>query len=250
VCAPDEDDSADAFAAERFVASSACQRLTGCSMREAEHAVRWFSPAVIVTSLLLEHDEARRPSPRRREIATGPDIPPMVVCSTNGSRDTRNSGADEYAAKPIQGGYLPEMLDRVTDKDSDTRMLLVDDEEVTRDPVRQLVPHSRYSVRAARADQEGLQQLGAARRDLIVVDLNMPEMDGDEIVRRLWDVSVAAGIPAVALAPAHPPANLAETEPIPLHSVSRIVSEGEPTATHVVDLIDRVLRQTAAAGAR
>lgn len=175
-----------------------------------------------------------------------PDIPLVVVCSTNDNRNTLNPGADDYVAKPIHAGYLPTKLDRLTDRGRIARMPLVDDAEVTCDLVRQLVTHNRYSVRTARDGQEGLQRLGAARPDLILVDLNMPGMDGDEIVGRLRDVSAEGGIPAVVLAPAH----LAEAEPISPHSDSQIVSANGPTAAHLVDLIQMALRQTEAAGAR
>ena len=244
--APDEDDPANAFVAEHFIAGSTCQRLTGGSMRETESARRPFNAAVIRSGLLLEHDEIWRPPLCKHQRAAGPDIPLVVVSSTNETRDTTNRGADDYVSKPIHAGSLLEMPHRLAHKGSITRMPLVDDAEVTRDLVRQLVPHSRYSVQTARDGEEGLQELGAARPDLILVDLSMAGLDGDEIVRRLWNVSAEAGTPAVVLVRA----NLAEAEPIASQSDSRIASEHGPTATHLVRLVEMALLQTEAAGAR
>jgi signal transduction histidine kinase/CheY-like chemotaxis protein len=240
-----EDDAADAFVVERVLAGSSYQPLFARSMREAEHALRCFRPAVILLDVMLGHEESWGLLLRLRERESEPDIPLVVISSTSDDRKALNLGADEYVSKPIEGDHLLEMLDRLTGRRSVTRVLLVDDEEVTRYLVRQLLPRSRYSIQTARDGQEGLQQLGAARPDLILVDLNMPGMNGYEFLRHLQDVSAHADIPAVVLTSA----NLAETEHVLPYSVSRIVSKSELTATTLVNVIEMALRQTEAAGA-
>jgi signal transduction histidine kinase/CheY-like chemotaxis protein len=240
-----EDDPADAFVVERVLAGSTYQPLFARSMREAEQALRRFRPAVIMLDVMLGHEESWRLLLRLRERETGPDIPLVVISSTSDDMKALNLGADEYVAKPIEGDRVLEMLDRLTGRHSVTKVLLVDDEEVTRYLVRQLLPRSRYSIQTARDGQEGLQQLGAARPDLILVDLNMPGMNGYEFLRRLQDMSTHADIPAVVLTSA----NMAETEHVLPHSVSRIVSKSELTATTLVDVIEMTLRQTEATGA-
>jgi signal transduction histidine kinase/CheY-like chemotaxis protein len=240
-----EDDAADAFVVERVLAGSAYQPLFAHSIREAELALRHFRPAVILLDVMLGHEESWRLLLRLRDREAGPDIPLVVISSTSDDRKALNLGADEFVAKPIESDHLLEMLDRLTGRRSVTRVLLVDDEEVTRYLVRQLLPRSRYSIQTARDGQEGLQQLGAARPDLILVDLNMPGMNGYEFLRQLQDVSAHADIPAVVLTSA----NLAEAKHVLPHSVSRIVSKSELTATTLVRVIETALRQTDAAGA-
>jgi CheY-like chemotaxis protein len=198
-----------------------------------------------VLDVMLGHEESWRLLLRLREREIGQDIPLVVISSTSDDRKALNLGADEYVAKPIEGDHLLEMLDRLTGRRSVTRVLLVDDEEVTRYLVRQLLPRSRYNIQTARDGQEGLQQLGAARPDLILVDLNMPGMNGYEFLRRLQDVSGHADIPAVVLTSA----NMAETQHALPHTVSRIVSKSELTATTLVNVIEMALHQTEATGA-
>ena len=53
-------------------------------------------------------------------------------------------GADEYLPKPVDGERLIDVLDRLTGRRSLTKVLLVDDEEVTHYLVRQLLPRARY----------------------------------------------------------------------------------------------------------
>jgi signal transduction histidine kinase/CheY-like chemotaxis protein len=240
-----EDDPADAFVVERVLAGSTYQPLIAHSMREAEQALRRVRPAVILLDVLLGDEESWRLLLGLRERETGPDIPLVVISSTSDDRKALNLGADEYVAKPVDGDHLLEMLDRLTGRRSVTRVLLVDDEEVTRYLVRQLLPRGRYSIQTARDGQEGLQQLGAMRPDLILVDLNMPGMNGYEFLRRLQDVSADGGIPAVVLTSA----DLAGAEYVLPPSVSRIVSKSELTAATLVDVIEMALRQSEATGA-
>ncbi|HEY1933163.1 MAG TPA: ATP-binding protein [Acetobacteraceae bacterium] len=241
-----EDDPADAFVVERVLADSAYQPLVCRSIREAEHALSRFRPVVILLDVLLGTEESWRLLLRLRESEAVSDVPMVVMSSAGDERKALNLGADEYLAKPIDGDVLLDLLNRLTGQQAVTKVLAVDDEEVTLYLVRQLLPRSRYSVLTARDGQEGLQQLAAARPDIILFDLNMPGMNGFEFLQRLRGTPAYADIPAVVLTSGGP----RQIEQIPAHSVSGILSKGELSATTLADLIETVLLQTEAVGAR
>ncbi len=107
------------------------------------------------------------------------------MSSTGEERKAIHLGADEYIAKPVEGEVLIGLLDRLTGRRSITKVLLVDDEEVMRYLVRQLLPRSRYSLRAIGNCQEGLRCLHDEHPDVVLLDLNMPEMNGYQFLDRI-----------------------------------------------------------------
>jgi CheY-like chemotaxis protein len=241
-----EDDPANAFVVERVLADSVYQPLLCRSIREAEHALGRFRPAVILLDVLLGSEESWRLPLRLRESDAASDVPMVVVSSAGDDRKALNLGADEYLAKPIDGDVLLALLNRLTGQHAITKVLAVDDEEVTLYLVRQLLPRSRYSVLTARDGQEGLQQLAAARPNIILLDLNMSGMNGFEFLKRLRGTPACAGIPAVALTSA----GQQQIDEIPAHSISGALSKDELSTTRLADVIDTVLLHTEAVAAR
>jgi CheY-like chemotaxis protein len=77
-----------------------------------------------------------------------------------------------------------------------TRVLLVDDEEVSRYLVRQLLPRGFYDIREAATGIEGLAQIRENRPDIVLFDLNMPGMDGYQFLERL---DAEDAVPAIVL---------------------------------------------------
>src|SRR5437667_10748798 len=66
-----------------------------------------------------------------------------------------------------------------------TRVLVVDDEESQRTALASMVALWGYSVETAADGQEALEKLASFGAHVIVTDLMMPRMDGNELLRRL-----------------------------------------------------------------
>ena len=66
-----------------------------------------------------------------------------------------------------------------------TRVLIVDDEDDQRRGLSSLVSSWGYEVETAADGQEALEKLGEFRAHVMVTDLNMPRMDGFELLQRL-----------------------------------------------------------------
>ena len=90
-------------------------------------------------------------------------------------------GADEYIPKPVNGEVLIDALDRLTGRRSLTKVLLVDDEEVTHYLVRQLLPRGRFGLSIANNGRDGFERLLELKPDVVLLDLRMPGMDGYSI---------------------------------------------------------------------
>jgi DNA-binding response OmpR family regulator len=69
------------------------------------------------------------------------------------------------------------------------RVLVVDDDEVTRELVRGVLERSGHDVREAADGRAGLRELYAAAPDLVILDVEMPELDGWATLERIRDMS-------------------------------------------------------------
>ena len=72
---------------------------------------------------------------------------------------------------------------------TEIRVLVVDDDDDIRGLVRTLVERTGAVVRDAPDGREGLREFHAWRPDLVILDVNMPEMDGWNVLERIRDMS-------------------------------------------------------------
>ncbi|MEY4694559.1 MAG: Response regulator MprA [Pseudomonadota bacterium] len=66
-----------------------------------------------------------------------------------------------------------------------TTILLVDDEDLLREGVREILEMSDYTVIEARDGEEALSQFAVNNVDMVISDVVMPNMDGVDLVSRL-----------------------------------------------------------------
>ena len=81
-------------------------------------------------------------------------------------------------------------------------VLIVDDSPVMRSFIRRVMTLSGFEVREcfeASNGEEALTQLGAHRVDVILTDINMPTMNGEELLRRLGADGVLKSVPALVI---------------------------------------------------
>lgn len=79
------------------------------------------------------------------------------------------------------------MQNAVPKSGPETTILIVDDDPAMRGLVKAALRASRYEVVTARDGQEALHLLNRSTVDLIVCDIQMPEMDGLELGQKLWE---------------------------------------------------------------
>jgi len=72
---------------------------------------------------------------------------------------------------------------------SRTRILVVDDDAVTRELLRGVLERAGHEVREAEDGRAGLRELYARAPDLVILDVEMPELDGWATLERIRDMS-------------------------------------------------------------
>ncbi|NLE88517.1 MAG: response regulator [Myxococcales bacterium] len=78
-------------------------------------------------------------------------------------------------------------------------ILVVDDEVDIAATLAEFLELSGYRVVVAHDGREGLQKALEATPDLVITDLMMPHMDGDELVARLRENAATKEIPVVMM---------------------------------------------------
>jgi type IV pilus assembly protein PilB len=124
----------------------------------------------------------------------------------------RASGAPsmrDHAMRLVSEGVTSiEEVNRVLAEDFDTdrathrtrsRILVADDEPITRMLVKLLLERENFEVLEAANGKQAVEIATRERPDLLVVDLNMPEMDGYEAITRLRRDMTMATLPIMVL---------------------------------------------------
>ena len=78
-------------------------------------------------------------------------------------------------------------------------ILVIEDDDMNRKLVRTLLEIGGYEIMEARDAETGLELAGAQKPDLILMDIQLPGMDGLDATRLLKQDPATAGIPVVAL---------------------------------------------------
>jgi signal transduction histidine kinase len=110
-------------------------------------------------------------------------------------------GSTFYLAIPVQfttaAADQPESADR-------KRILVIDDDETFRYVLRQILNEQhRYDVIEASDGQQGLDRIRDDRPDLVVVDLQMPRVDGFEVLRLLRSDAATNDLPVIVSTSLH-----------------------------------------------
>lgn len=114
------------------------------------------------------------------------------------------TGADEYVGKPYDVGYLVgrvrELL-QVRDRTAGggTTILVIDDSVTFREALRAAFEAAGYKVIVAPTGEDGLRAAAAARPDAIVVDGELPGIDGPTVIRHVRLDAALRDVPCVLM---------------------------------------------------
>src|SRR5207247_2042500 len=137
----------------------------------------------------LRHDRISRPPLDCREShdeARGRRAPP----SARGGRPASRPGQTRWHVAAGRAGAHGQPASKV---------LLVDDEDSLRKVMRDLLERDGYAVTEARDGVQALDQVDRVGPDIIVLDLNLPGLDGYGVLSHLRSRPATANIPVIVL---------------------------------------------------
>lgn len=230
-----EDNAADSFAFERALADTRYQLVTVRNVAEAKRALERFSPAAILLDIVLVGQDTWRLLIDLKQRELTQDIPVIVASATQDEAKARSLGADEYLHKPVDPRQLIGALDALTGERTTFKLLVVDDEEIFRYLVRQLLPRGSFDIREATGVDAALQQIRAEQFDALLVDLHMSPRDGWELLDELSADTSTRDIPVIVITSMA----LQEIPELGQANVWRVVSKSELTG----DTLAMAIRQ-------
>ena len=194
-------DLADAFREAGFLA------LPCSNVAEARAALAQAPAGVFILDVLLPDGDG---VDLLQEIRSSPAGASAVVVMLSSEAEVKDrvrglqTGADEYVGKPYDTGYLVarvrELLQsRQRPEAGGTTILVIDDSVTFREELRAAFESAGHRVLTASSGEEGLRVAGAQRPDAIVVDGELPGIDGATVIRHIRLDAVLRDVPCLLL---------------------------------------------------
>ena len=138
--------------------------------------------------------------------ADGGDQTPVVVLSSEAEVADRvrglRRGADEYVGKPYDTGHLVARVQRLVRPGpgaGGAPVLVIDDSATLREQLRELLAGAGYVVRCAATGEEGLRAAAQEPPAAVIVDGQLPGIDGATVIRRLRLDAALRDVPCLLL---------------------------------------------------
>jgi signal transduction histidine kinase/CheY-like chemotaxis protein len=192
-----EDEIEPRLLIEKYLRGTGFQVVTARSVREARAQLETVRPAAIILDIMLRGEDGWGLLPDLKSNPETRDIPVLVITNVDDRQKALALGADAFTEKPVERRWLLDHLYKFTGRSAPRKILVIDDEEVSRYLLRQLFPSAPDVVIEASNGAEGLRFARDEQPQLILLDLLMPDLSGFEVLERLRADSKTATIPVV-----------------------------------------------------
>ena len=176
---------------DRMLRGSAYTAVQARTLRQAKEAFLRADPAVVLLDIQLAHETTWK---WLGELKSTPGAPPVVVMtSVDDPRKSFALGADAYLHKPVERAELLRTLEQL----ARASILVIDDDPAARYAIRKCFDHAPFRVVEAADAREGMRAARMLRPELIVLDLNLPDRRGEDVLRDLASLEATRAIPVV-----------------------------------------------------
>jgi signal transduction histidine kinase/CheY-like chemotaxis protein len=180
-----DDNAADLAVLQTMLRGTSYQLVATRSIAEARRAAMQHRPRALILDVLVGDDFSWNLLAETKKTPELADVPILVISALEDAAKATALGADAFSAKPVERGWLLESLDRLVKGEERTRVLVIDDDEVFRYVVRQELTTDNIRVLEAATGSHGLERVGQERFDLVLLDLDLPDISGYEVLAQL-----------------------------------------------------------------
>jgi len=177
----DEPNSAKMF--EALLRRSEFQPILAFTMAQAEMWMSRHTPAAIVSDVYLGDEPVWEFMRRLRSGA--PHVPLIVTSAYAGAADAPRRGASAFLPKPLDAATLLGELRRLTAQTGTRRILIVDDNDVSRYILREILDQPWLEIDEASNGADALVAIDKSVPDGLILDLLMPDMSGFDILKAM-----------------------------------------------------------------
>ena len=172
-------------------------------------------------------------------------IPVHVVSSNDNGGEALNLGAIGYAMKPTSRDELEQVFRKLEGKFTQKikRILLVEDDERQRESVVALIADSDVEIAAVGSGEEALALLRSEVFDCMIIDLKLPDMQGNELLEKMSGEELCSFPPVIV----YTGRNLTRAEESELLKYSRsIIIKGARSPERLLDEVTLFLHKVEA----
>jgi CheY-like chemotaxis protein/signal transduction histidine kinase/CHASE3 domain sensor protein len=206
---------------------------------------RQYKPDAIMLDIRLPDRSGLSVLQLLKDDALTRHIPVHVVSGSENGEAALHLGAIGFALKPTTREQLMEVFRRIETKLTQKikRVLLVEDDDRQRDSVVQLISDDDVEIVAVGSGEEALALLRTTVFDCMIIDLKLPDMQGNELLQRMAGESLAAFPPVIV----YTGRNLSRAEEADLHKYSRsIIIKGARSPERLLDEVTLFLHKVEA----
>jgi CheY-like chemotaxis protein/CHASE3 domain sensor protein len=240
-----EDDAAFARILYELAHEKKYQCLVAFDADEGLALAREYRPDAIMLDIRLPDRSGLSVLQLLKDDAQTRHIPVHVVSGSDNGEAALHLGAIGFALKPTTREQLMEVFRRIETKLTQKikRVLLVEDDDRQRDSVVQLISDEDVEIVAVGSGEEALALLRTTIYDCMIIDLKLPDMQGNELLQRMAGESLAAFPPVIV----YTGRNLSRAEEADLHKYSRsIIIKGARSPERLLDEVTLFLHKVEA----
>lgn len=190
-----EDDPQTAHEFETFLRHTEFQPIIATNIAQAENWVSRHTPDAIILDVVIEEEPSWQ---FLADIKRKLPLLPTVSTSVHDEKlAAMAKGANTFLLKPVSRETMLQELRRLTAQVSPRRLLIVDDNEVSRYIVRELLDRPWLNIEEAKNGTEAIRILGEVPPDAVILDLLMPDMSGLEVLKRVRQQPSTEHLPVV-----------------------------------------------------
>ncbi|QLE46865.1 response regulator [Nostoc sp. C057] len=238
-----EDHRETLFIYEKHLQDSAYQLIATRTLAQARLALQQLQPAAIMLDIMLEGQNGWTFLREIKGDETTRNIPVLVITIIDNEKQALALGANGFLIKPVDRLQLLNKLNTLINQNKPQKILLIDDDPAYRYLVKQLLINTQLSILEAMNGWEGLNLAEREQPTAIILDLEMPELSGFDVLKQLKSNPVTQSIPVIIYSSAQLDA---ETQSQLAKKSIAILSKETGSQTATMDYASPFLRKTPA----
>lgn len=192
-----EDNPETAFVYDSYLQATRFQPMIVGTVEQARRILASTQPVAIILDVYLAGQNASEFVRELRNSSNTEKVPIFVISVMDEARRVLSYGADKFARKPVDQETFREALFGLVGYQPRKKVLLVDDNEVSRYILREKLSAWDFQIIEARGGREALTIIDRESPDLIFLDVLMPDMGGLQVLQELQSIPHRRDIPVI-----------------------------------------------------